>query len=169
MQAPLFDSIQLSAAGWFNLSSRSPLSALPCSPWRMCAARWPLCPVVGWGADNLLYFLVLWPFVLGNFAKALTGFTDQRLLTEGVILVNAVIVTVLILLLPRETQAETGLAGVNLRGWPGDPPRFCCLRQPPGRPWRRWPSARLTATRWPDTHRPIIASARTPTGKPCPS
>ena len=114
MQSPLFDSIELSAVDWFNLffavctlafvilalvHMRRPLAILPTS-WL--------------GRGQLLYFLILWPFVLGNFAKALTGFTDQRLLTEGVIIINAAIVTVLILILPRETQAEQGMVGGNL-------------------------------------------------------
>ena len=84
---------------------------------RLCHPRdRPHAPATGdiatsWlGRGQLLYFLILWPFVLGNFAKALTGFTDQRLLTEGVIIVNAAIVTVLILVLPRKTQAEQGMA-----------------------------------------------------------
>ena len=59
--------------------------------------------------------MILWSFVLGNFAKALTGFTDQRLLTEGVIIVHAVIVTVLILVLPVEGHAESGITTANLR------------------------------------------------------
>jgi hypothetical protein len=35
--------------------------------------------------------------VIGNFEKALVGFADQRLITEGVIHVNAVITAVLLL------------------------------------------------------------------------
>lgn len=60
------------------------------------------------GRGQLLDMLVLWPMVLGTFAKALPGFTDQRLLTEGSNLVCAVIVTVLVLLLPgRPTPCGT--------------------------------------------------------------
>ena len=59
--------------------------------------------------------MILWTFVLGNFTKALTGFTDQRLLTEGVILVHAVIVTLLILLLPGEDRREQSVTPVDPR------------------------------------------------------
>ncbi len=114
MQAPLFDSIELSAVDWFNLFFA--IAAAAFAILAIVHMRRPLAilPRSWLGRGQLLYFLILWPFVLGNFAKALTGFTDQRLLTEGVILVNAVIVTVLILVLPRETQAEQGLAARKL-------------------------------------------------------
>jgi predicted membrane protein len=36
--------------------------------------------------------------VVGNFERALLGFHEQRLVTEGVILVNAVVLTLLLLL-----------------------------------------------------------------------
>ena len=40
--------------------------------------------------------------VIANFERALTGWGPSRLLTEWVIFVNAIISTVLILLLPRD-------------------------------------------------------------------
>ncbi|HEY4310354.1 MAG TPA: hypothetical protein VGN12_12960 [Pirellulales bacterium] len=115
MQAPLFDSIELSAENWFNLFFA--IGAVTFALLALAHMRRPLAilPKSWLGRGQLLYFLILWPFVLGNFAKALTGFTDQRLLTEGVILVNAMIVTVLILVLPRETQSEQGMTATNLR------------------------------------------------------
>lgn len=101
MRAPLFGGWEMSAWGWFHLffgiaavafllllvvHLRRPLAILP--------ANWV-------GRGQLLYFLILWCFVLGNFAKALTSFREGRLLTEGVIIFHAVVVTILILLLPR--------------------------------------------------------------------
>jgi hypothetical protein len=114
MQAPLFDSIELSAVAWFNLFFAVCTVAFAILTivhmWRPLA----ILPKSWLGRGQLLYLLILWTFVLGNFAKALTGFSDGRLLTEGVIIINAAIVTVLILVLPRETQAEQGMAGGNL-------------------------------------------------------
>jgi hypothetical protein len=57
---------------------------------------------VGWlGRGQWLYLLLLWVFVIGNFGKALVHFTEQRLLTEGVITLSAVLATMLLLLVPR--------------------------------------------------------------------
>jgi len=115
MQAPLFDSIELSAAGWFNLCFGIATIAFVALAVVQLRRRLAIVPASWLGRGQLLYFMILWSFVLGNFAKALTGFTDQRLLTEGVVIVHAVIVTVLILTLPIEGQAEAGVAAVNLR------------------------------------------------------
>lgn len=100
MTAPWFDGITLSAATWFNLlfaivaaaglllmaqHLRRPIAALPHS--YLGRAQW-------------LYLLFLWSVCVMNYERALPGFSQGRLLTEGVILVNAAVASVLILLLP---------------------------------------------------------------------
>ncbi len=61
----------------------------------------------GWLArGQWLYLLLLWVFVIGNFGRAVVHFTEQRLLTEGVITLNAVLATMLLLLVPRTTAAQ---------------------------------------------------------------
>lgn len=100
MKAPLLSGIELSATGWFELFFGIAAAAFAF----LCVVqrRRPLAIVPSFwlGRGQGLAMLVLWPMVLGNFAKALPGFTEQRLLTEGSILVCAVVVTVLLLLLP---------------------------------------------------------------------
>ena len=54
------------------------------------------------GRGQLLFVVLLWAFVIGNFGKALPGFTEQRLLTEGVITINAVLATMLVFLVPAD-------------------------------------------------------------------
>jgi hypothetical protein len=49
------------------------------------------------GRGQLLFLLLLWWMVVGNFERALVGFTAQRLVTEGVIWLNAAILTCLII------------------------------------------------------------------------
>ncbi|MFO0947803.1 MAG: hypothetical protein U1D30_18090 [Planctomycetota bacterium] len=113
LRAPWFDDWVLSAWGWFNfffaiasfaflvllvVHLKRPLAILP--------ASWV-------GRGQLLYFLLLWCFVLGNFTKALTSFQEQRLLTEGVIIVHAVLATVLMLILPRPDQPTADLPSAN--------------------------------------------------------
>lgn len=51
------------------------------------------------GKGQLLYLAFLWVMVVGNLERALPRFAQQRLITEGVIIVNAIVCTVLILLL----------------------------------------------------------------------
>jgi hypothetical protein len=54
------------------------------------------------GKGQLFFLALLWVMVIANVERALHGFTSQRLLTEWVIAVNAVIATLLICLLPRK-------------------------------------------------------------------
>src|SRR5262249_38398211 len=59
-----------------------------------------------------LCLLLLAIMVVGNFERALVGFADQRLITEGVIHVNAVITAVLLLVSdPLRRFAEAPAAG----------------------------------------------------------
>jgi hypothetical protein len=44
--------------------------------------------------------------VIGNFGRIVVHFTEQRLLTEGVITLNAVLATMLLLLVPRTTPTQ---------------------------------------------------------------
>jgi len=50
------------------------------------------------GKGQLLYLGLLWTMVIGNFERALVGFTPQRLVTEGVIYVVSLVATLILLL-----------------------------------------------------------------------
>ena len=63
-------------------NARRPLAILPASPL---------------GRGQLLYLVLLWWLVVGNFERALVSFTPQRLVTEGVIYVVALICSLLLL------------------------------------------------------------------------
>jgi hypothetical protein len=78
------------AAGLFLLvrHRRRPLAAVPEDPL---------------GRVQLLYLVLLWVIVAGDFMRAVPPFAPQRLITEGVIFVNAVVCTVLALCGPRPT------------------------------------------------------------------
>jgi hypothetical protein len=88
----------LSAQAWFGLAfatlalafllivvahRRRPLALLNCS-W-LARAQW-------------LYFVFLWCMVIGNFERALPSFAPVRLVTEGVIFLNAALCTMGILI-----------------------------------------------------------------------
>jgi len=56
-----------------------------------------------WVGKGQLFFLVfLWAVIISNLMKALTGFAEQRLDTEGVIFVNGIIATFMILIYTRD-------------------------------------------------------------------
>jgi hypothetical protein len=61
-----------------------------------------LVPISALGQTQLLYLVLLWWIVVGNLMHAIPLFAEQRLITEGVIHMNAVCCTVLALLWPRE-------------------------------------------------------------------
>jgi hypothetical protein len=112
MRAPLLSWISLSAAGWFDLFFAIAAAAFALLCLVQLRRTLAIVPPSWLGRGQLLDMLVLWPMVLGNFAKALPGFTEQRLITEGSIIVCAVIVTVLVLMLPGDpTPATHGSRG----------------------------------------------------------
>jgi hypothetical protein len=76
----------------------------------------PVVPESRLGKGQLLYLGLLWPLVAGNFERALVGFTAQRLVTEGVIYVVALVATLILLLadsskLPLSVPPPAGGSG----------------------------------------------------------
>lgn len=101
---PGIDFLNMTPTGWFNFTwlllvigcivivvrhYRSPLAIIP----RSSLAK-----------GQLIFLILLWIMVIGNFEMALTGWNPIRMITEWVIFVNALIATVLVLLLPREEE-----------------------------------------------------------------
>jgi hypothetical protein len=100
MRMPLLG-FPLSATAWFNILFGVAAIALVMLLSIHTRRRLALLEQSWLGRGQLLYVVLLWAFVIGNFGKALTGFSEQRLLTEGVITLNAVLATIMIFLLPR--------------------------------------------------------------------
>lgn len=101
MKSPLFEGIELSALAWFNTAYLVLAAALATLMALHARRRVALLPGTWLGRGQLLYVLFLWWMVAGNFERALVGFSASRLLTEGVILFHAALVTVLVLAAPR--------------------------------------------------------------------
>ncbi len=116
MKAPWVD-FELSAAGWFNLFFAIATIGFIALLIVHTRRRLAIIPDSWIGRGQLLYFLLLWAFVLGNFTKALGYFGAGRLATEGVILINAVICTLLILILPRQEENVPTRSDVNFGRW----------------------------------------------------
>lgn len=104
MKAPLFGSIEMSSWVWFTLI----FVAMTVCTIALLAAHFkrPLAvvPPSALGKGQLFYILFLWAIIPGNFTRALTGFTEQRLATEGLIMLNGFIVTFMILYYLRERE-----------------------------------------------------------------
>jgi len=77
----------------------------------------PVIPTSWLGGGQMLYLVFLWVVVIGNLMRAIPPFHQQRLITEGVIIVNALIVTVLILVLAGRTRSAPQVATARYRGW----------------------------------------------------
>jgi hypothetical protein len=97
LRAPLFSSINLSAWTWFTVMW---VAFTACTILVLVRHRRhpvALIPTTWLGKGQLLYLMLLWLMVIANFAKALVAFTDNRIATEGSIMFNALVCTVLIL------------------------------------------------------------------------
>lgn len=100
MRVPLLG-VQLSAMAWFNIFFGIAAIAFIMLLSVHTRRRLALLEQSWLGRGQLLYVVLLWVMVIGNFGRALPGFTEQRLLTEGVITLNAVFATIMIFLVPR--------------------------------------------------------------------
>jgi hypothetical protein len=106
MRMPLLG-FPLSTMAWFNIVFGMAAIALVMLLSVHTRRRLALLEQSWLGRGQLLFALLLWAFVIGNFGKSLAGFTEQRLTTEGVITLNAVFATMMIFLLPRSGPDPT--------------------------------------------------------------
>ena len=104
MKAPWFEGVNLSAWAWFTLLFGIASAGILLLAIVQKRHKIAIIPDSWLGRGELLFFLILWVFVIGNFTKALVGFHESRLLTEGIININAVLVTVLLLTCSRPTD-----------------------------------------------------------------
>jgi hypothetical protein len=104
----------LSANAWFNLAYVG-FSTVFVLLW-LKHRRQPLAILsTTWLArDQMLYLVFLWVMVLGNFERALPSFAPQRLVTEGVIFLNATVCTAGIFL---SAPTAERVAPVALHDW----------------------------------------------------
>lgn len=96
----------LSAATWFNLASLALAGAFLALLAAHRRRPLPLLPATWLGRGQLFYLVFLWWMVIGNFERALVSFAPQRLVTEGVIHLNAVLCTVGVLLGGRRVEPD---------------------------------------------------------------
>jgi len=113
LRAPLIGNINLSAWTWFTLMW---LAITACAVWVLARHRKQpvaLIPTSWLGKGQLLYLMFLWLIVIANFTKALVAFHDSRMATEGAVMVNALICTVLILGFVRQQDEAPEIREAN--------------------------------------------------------
>ncbi|MEP7252818.1 MAG: hypothetical protein ABI683_10580 [Ginsengibacter sp.] len=101
---PGINFLHTSPEGWFNVSWLLLVIASLVIVKRHLRKPIPVIPKTSLGKGQLIFLLLLWIMVIANFERALPHFTPARLLTEWTIFVNALIATVLVLLLPGEHE-----------------------------------------------------------------
>ncbi|MSU57910.1 MAG: hypothetical protein EXS35_06965 [Pedosphaera sp.] len=113
LRAPLIGNLNFSAWTWFTLMW---LAFTACTVWVLARHRKQpiaLVPTTWLGKGQLLYLMFLWLIVIANFAKAVTAFSEGRMATEGMVMVNALICTVLILVCARQQDETPEILAAN--------------------------------------------------------
>jgi len=104
---PGVDFLNLTPEGWFRLSWLLLVSVFIIVIRRHFKTPLSLLSISWLGKGQLIFLILLWLMVVGNFERALVGWGPSRLLTEWVIFVNALLATVLIFLLPVEKEVSS--------------------------------------------------------------
>ena len=107
LRVPLIGNINLSAWTWFTLFW---LAFTGVTVWVLVRHRKQpvaLFPTTWLGKGQLFYLVFLWLIVIANFTKAVVAFSDGRIATEGAVMINAFICTVLILVCARQADEPT--------------------------------------------------------------
>ncbi len=102
----------LRARGWFDLAAIAVAFALAILMARHQRRPLAVVPENPLGRGQGLFLLLLAIMVVGNFERALVGFKQQRLVTEGVLHINALLLAVIILTLAPAPEREHPAAAV---------------------------------------------------------
>jgi hypothetical protein len=101
---PGIDFLHMTPDWWFNITWALLVAACVIIVVRHYRSPLPIIPKSSLAKGQLIFLILLWIMVVANFERALTGWDPSRLLTEWVIFVNAIIATVLVILLPTEKE-----------------------------------------------------------------
>lgn len=117
MRLPGFESVNLSASAWFYLA----FAMLTILGIRLLQSHrhspLPWIPSSWIGRGQLLYLIILWIVVVMNFERAVVRFTEGRILTEGMIFLNAVLVSWMVSRwpTPEKSGERQSVAGDSVR------------------------------------------------------
>ena len=93
---PGVDFLHFTPVGWFNLIWLLLTLACVYIVYRHFKNPLPIIPKSPVAKGQIIFLVVLWMMVVANFERALVGWTPSRLLTDGIITVNAIIATAFI-------------------------------------------------------------------------
>ena len=93
MRLPGVAGLELSAAAWFNVAFALLAAAGTARLFDRRTRPLAWLPASWAGRGQLLFLAFLWIVIVMNFERALVRFDESRLVTEGAVLVNAVIVS----------------------------------------------------------------------------
>lgn len=113
LRVPLIGNIALSTWTWFTLFW---LAFTAVTVWVLVQHRKrpvALFPSSWLGKGQLFYLVFLWLIVIANFTKAVVAFSDGRIATEGAVMFNAFICTVLILVCVRSEEETPPIQAVD--------------------------------------------------------
>ncbi len=101
---PGVDFLHMTPSWWFNITWALLTVACIIIVRRHYQSPLAIIPKSNLAKGQLIYLILMWIMVVANFERALTGWHSSRLITEWVIFVNAIISTVLILILPKDEE-----------------------------------------------------------------
>jgi hypothetical protein len=104
-------------ASWFNLAYLALAAVWLAALFVHLRRPLPLMPRSNQGKAQLLFLAFLWWMVVGNFERALVSFSPQRLVTEGVIHLNAAVCSLLALVCWVKPQRAPDMTDFPPRGW----------------------------------------------------
>jgi hypothetical protein len=89
--------LHLTPTGWFNLTWLLLTIACVYIIYRHFKKPLTLIPASPFAKGQIIYLIVLWVMVIANFERALVNWHPVRLLTEWIIILNAIIATALLI------------------------------------------------------------------------
>lgn len=101
---PGIDWLHLTPEGWFKVTWLILAVAFFFIVRRHFREPLALVPATWLGKGQLVFLVLLWVMIIGNFERALVGWHPSRLLTEWVITINAILATLLVLVAPHQQE-----------------------------------------------------------------
>lgn len=119
LTAPLAGIFEATPLTWFKIVWWMAAAACGLLLWIHRRRRLEIVPSTWIGKGQLIYVVFLWLIVIGNLDRAIPGFSNDRMVTEWVLFMNASLATFLIVALPgRQQEPASTPSEQPSRAWP---------------------------------------------------